>query len=171
MKVPLETDKAVFVLYSGAKKEVPISYLTKPGASAQYGVTKTGEYTLGVLGISLLVVGTLAALVTGLLFETDTTDTKYSVRDRNISAVAGVLCVSGLLLVYGSKRMAYNESDNRPEVHVTFQETEHQPHTPNAPTIPGLNRHDSLPRPLKLFPDTLPDPPEFQKEKNGLSVN
>src|SRR6266542_4188995 len=60
LRVPIRTQKAVFALYSGAKEEVSIRHLTARSSAAQYGVEKTGQFTLATLGWPLFITGVAA---------------------------------------------------------------------------------------------------------------
>ena len=151
LKVPVKTSTAIFTLPSGERKEVPIDHLTKRNAETRYKLAKAGEYTLGTLAIPLLVIGGVTALITGILYESDTIETEHSSRDRDLFLIVGGTLVAGGLLVYASKEMAEDANERRPEIDVLFQRP-----TPESPTGQQLPFGTLKNGPLKLYPDEIP---------------
>lgn len=154
MKVAAGTPSARFTLPNGENKEVGIAELTARDAAPRYGLTRSGEVTLGSLAVPLLVGGGVMLFIACLLdggscwsdidwgAETDNEVAEDAARIGAVSMAAG-----GILFV-ASDRSGGTARELRPEVRASFVET---PLLPAEELLPLLPRNQGGGT-LQLFP-------------------
>lgn len=155
LKVPVETASACFTLPSGASREIPIGDLTGRSAATRYGLTRSGEYTLGSLAVPLLIGGGMLAFL-ACLFDpaldcfSDGGELAEPGKDGNndLGWIALASMAAGWGLYFAGDRLGAEARELRPEVRASFVQTPLLPAQEPVPLLPREN--DGT---LRLFPD------------------